>query len=106
MAKLKDEKKIVGRSDDKQKALEDAAKTLVTTCSTDTFAVSFIQNTSFQLPEGRSRLYLENIAATNVANAAQQTGFENPDVKAVFITQVHDTRFDDYSVLRPISMVY
>ena len=91
---------------DKQKALEDTAKTLVTTCSTDTFAVSFVQNASFQLPEGRSRLYLENIAAANVANAAQQTGFENPDVKVVFITQVHDTRFNDYSVLRPISMVY
>lgn len=91
---------------DKQKALEETAKTLVKTCATDSFAVSFIQSASFTLPEGRSRLYLENIAATDAAKVATQTGFENPDVKVVFITQVHDTRFDPYSVLRPISMVY
>ncbi len=91
---------------DKQKALEDTANTLVKTCATDSFAVSFTQSASFKLPEGRSRLYLENIVATDAANVALQTGFENPDVKAVFITQVHDTRFDPYSVLRPISMVY
>lgn len=91
---------------DKQKALEETAKTLVKTCATDQFAVSFTQSVSFKLPEGRSRLYLENIAATDAGRVAAQTGFENPDVKAVFITQVHDTRFDPYSVLRPISMVY
>jgi hypothetical protein len=91
---------------DKQKALEETARTLVKTCATDQFAVSFTQSVSFKLPEGRSRLYLENIAATDAGRVAAQTGFENPDVKAVFITQVHDTRFDPYSVLRPISMVY
>lgn len=93
-------------SGDKQAALENTAKTLVTTCATETFAVSFTQTASFQLPEGRSRLYLEGISATGAAGAAGQTGLENPEAKVVFITQVHDTRFDSYSVLRPISMVY
>ena len=91
---------------DKQAALEETAKSLVKTCATDYFAVSFTQNAGFKLPDGRSRLYLENIAAIDAANVAAQTGFEDPDVKAVFITQVHDTRFNPYSVLRPISMVY
>ena len=91
---------------DKQAALENTAKTLVKTCATETFAVSFVQTASFQLPEGRSRLYLEGISATGAADAANKTGFENPEAKVVFITQVHDTRFDSYSVLRPISMVY
>ena len=97
--------KVVFRGDQTE-ALVSAATTLIKTCATDTFAVSFTQAASFPLPEGRARLYLENVSAIQAANVAQQTGFENPEVKAVFITQVHDTRFDDYSVLRPISMVY
>lgn len=91
---------------DKQEALESTAKALVKTCATDSFAVSFVQKASFNLPEGRSRLYLENISAIGAADAAEQTGLENPDIRVVFITQVHDTRFDSYGVLRPISMIY
>lgn len=89
--------------DDKQKALADAAQTLVNTCATDTFAVSFTVGRYFDAPRGRSRMYLENAAAAEAATLASQFGFEDPDTRVVFLTTVHDTRFDAYSVLRPIT---
>lgn len=89
--------------DDKQKALEDAAQTLVNSCTTDSFTVSFTVKDYFNAPRGRSRMYLENAAAAEAEALAGQFGFENPDVRVVFLTTVHDTRFDEYSVLRPIS---
>lgn len=88
---------------DKQKALEDTAQTLVNTCATDSFTVSFTVQSYFGAPRGRSRMYLENAAAAEAAALAAQFGFEDPDVRVVFLTTVHDTRFDEYSVLRPIS---
>lgn len=89
--------------DDKQKALEDTAQTLVNSCTTDSFAVSFTAQSYFGAPRGRSRMYLENAAAAEAETLATQFGFEDPDVRVVFLTTVHDTRFDAYSVLRPIS---
>lgn len=89
--------------DDKQQALADAAQTLVNTCATETFAVSFTVDSYFNAPRGRSRMYLENTVAAEAAAQAAQFGFEDPDVRVVFLTTVHDTRFDAYSVLRPIT---
>lgn len=91
---------------DKTQALTNAAQTLVTACATDSFAVSFVNDGSFEMPEGRSRLYLLNAAASEAAGIAQNSGFENPEAKLVFLTDVHDTRFDDYSVLRPLSAAH
>ena len=91
---------------DKDTALAEAAKTLVTTCATDNFAVSFVQQPGFALPEGRSRLYLEAAEASEAASLAQQTGIENTAVNLVFLTEVHDTRFNVYSVLRPLDAAH
>lgn len=91
---------------DKAEALATAAKTLVTTCATESFAVSFVQTASFALPEGRSRLYLEGAAAADAAAIAQQTGIADPAIRLVFLTEVHDTRFDAYSVLRPLDAAH
>lgn len=92
---------------DKDEALASAAKTLVTACATDSFAVSFVgQDTAFPLPEGRSRLYLSGVAAAQADSTAQQTGLENPATHLVFLTEVHDTRFDTYSVLRPLDAAH
>lgn len=94
-------------SADKNEALATAARTLVTTCTTDKFAVSFVgQDASFALPEGRSRLYLENVAAADAAGIAQQIQLDAPDARLVFLTQIHDTRFDEYSVLRPLEAAH
>lgn len=91
---------------DKAEALAAAAKTLVTTCAGDSFAVSFVQGADFALPEGRSRLYLEDAVAADAAAIAQQTGLENPEIRLVFLTQIHDTRFDAYGVLRPLDAAH
>ena len=90
----------------KDEALATAAKTLVTTCATDNFAVSFVQEAGFPLPEGRSRLYIEGADAGAAATLAQETGLQNTAVNLVFLTEVHDTRFDAYSVLRPLDAAH
>ena len=89
---------------DRNTILAEAAKTLVTVCATDTFAVSFHGSDAlFPLPEGRSRLFLENIAAADASNMALQTGLEDATIRLVFLTDLLDTRFDSYGVLRPVS---
>ena len=90
-------------SGDRQETLNSTAKMLVNTCSTNSFAVSFVSDAKgFVLPEGRSRLYVENAAAAQAAGIATESGIADPTVYLVFLTEVHDTRFDAYSVLRPI----
>ena len=90
---------------DRYQALTTAANTLVTTCATDTFAVSFIGDSTFPLPEGRCRLYMRDVDASAAAGIAQSVTLPDPVIHLVFLTDVHDTRFDVYSVLRPISSV-
>lgn len=89
--------------EDKAAAISNAAQVLVTTCATDTFAVSFVGGADFPLPQGRSRLYMENVAAANAATLAQQTGIADTAVHLAFLTDLHDTRFDAFCVLRPLS---
>ena len=91
---------------DKAAALATAAQTLVTTCATDKFAVSFVQNAGFPVPEGRSRLYLLNASAADAATLAQQSGLADPAARLVFLTEIHDTRFEAYSVLRPLDAAH
>lgn len=94
-------------SGDKESAIANAAQTLVTTCATDRFTVSFIgQNARFPLPEGKTRLYLTDVDAANAASLAAESGLENPAASLVFLTEFHDTRFDAYSVLRPLSAAH
>ncbi len=88
---------------DKKEALATAANTLVTACATETFAVSFIGDASFALPEGRARLYVQNVAAADCESYASTTGLPNPQVNLVFFADSHDTRYDKYSVLRPLA---
>ena len=89
---------------DKEAALQAAAQKIVETCGTDSFTVSFqSSNAAFPLPEGRSRLYMENISATSVgAMAAQFTG-EDPDIRLVFLAETNDTRYNAYGIFRPIA---
>lgn len=88
---------------DKAQMLSKAASTLVSTCATDKFALSFVKTADFTLPEGRVRMYLEGLDATQAMNAAAGSGIENTAVNLVFLTELYDTRFDVYSVLRPLS---
>ena len=89
---------------DKTEDIISAAKTLVSSCSSTYFAVSFIvEDPAFPLPEGRTRMYLENVSAQNVGYTANQVDLADPEIKLVFIAATNDTRYNDYSVLRPLS---
>lgn len=90
-------------SGDKQQALTTAAQTLVQTCATESFAVSFVGDVDFVRPEGRSRLFVENITAGQASDIAQQVELPDVPVYLVFITELYDTRFEEYGVMRPIS---
>ena len=90
---------------DRVEAINKTAASLVTICATETFAVSFANSTeTFQLPDGRSRLFLEDVAAADAAAVAQRTGLADPDVRLVFLTNLKDTRYDAYGVLRPVDI--
>ena len=86
---------------DKTQALNEAAQTLVRSCATDSFAVSFV-GTHFTLPEGRCRIYLENVAATEISSVAASLALDNAAAQLVFLTDTLDTRYTAYSVLRPL----
>lgn len=92
-------------SDDKEAALQTAAQTLLTSCSSENFTLSFgVATASFPLPEGRSRLYLENVEAKDVQTRAGQAVVADPKAQLVFLGSTNDTRYDEYSVLRPIEL--
>ena len=90
----------------KSETLISAAQRLTTACATNQFCLSFlIDDTAFTLPEGRTRVYLENRTAADVKTLAETLMLEEPSIKMAFITDLKDTRFDAYGVLRPITSV-
>lgn len=92
---------------DKAAALAQCAQTLVSACSSETFTVSFTStDPAFPLPDGRCRLYMENIAAEEVSLMAEQFLLADPEVRMVFLAGTNDNRYDDYGVLRPLEMAH
>ena len=88
----------------RREALQTAAAKLVETCGTDRFAISFcVSDPAVALPEGRCRMYLEGVSAADAKIMADQTLLTNLPVRLAFITDLKDTRFDDYGVLRPLT---
>ena len=87
-------------------ALVNAAYWLIQECGGNKFTISFsVNNHEFALPEGRTRMYLEKVPATNVgavANKVSETVSEAP-IRLVFMADTNDTRFNSYGVLRPLS---
>ena len=59
---------------------------------------------SFPVPEGNCRLYLSGVEAKDVELKASQVSFDNAEARLVFLCDTNDTRFDAYSVLRPLSV--
>lgn len=92
-------------SGDKTEALNSAAATLMENCGSDTFTLSFgVTDTAFTLPEGRCRMYLEGVSADSVGTKASQITVSDPEIQLVFVAETNDTRYNDYSVLRPIDV--
>ena len=88
---------------DRAQLLSNAANVLLQACATDRFAVSFVKTESFTPPTGRSRIYMTGLDAAQAQEAAQNSGVTDTAINLVFLTELHDTRFNVYSVLRPLS---
>lgn len=97
-----DTNKIVFKGD-KAETLKEAAQTLVANCATSTFAVSFEGSDGFIPPVGRSRVYMLDADAIEAEALAASSGVADTAINLVFVTDLYDTRFDIYSVLRPLS---
>lgn len=92
---------------DQLEALNAAAATLVKTCATDTFCVSFTRTApDLTLPAGRTRLYLTGVSGADIADTAAGAVLENVTAQLVFITDSGDTRYDDYCALRPLDSAH
>lgn len=91
---------------DREGSIASAAASIAQSCATSTFAVSFVGDSDFPLPQGRCRLYVEDISAADAKRAAEATGLADPLIYVVFLTNVNDTRFNDYSVLRPLDATH
>ena len=91
-------------SGSRREALQEAAAKLVSTCGTERFAISFcVSDPTVALPEGRCRMYLEGVAAADAKTMADSSLLTNLPVRLAFITDLKDTRFDEYGVLRPLT---
>ena len=89
---------------DKTAAIAQAAETLVSQCAGERFAVSFLaRDSTVQAVEGRSRVYLKDVDAAGASAAAARYTMEDPAVGVVFLTESHDTRYESFGVLRPIT---
>ena len=90
-------------SGDKLQAINNAAVTLMEACSSKDFYVSFMwEIEGLVLPKGHGRLYVADVSAADAEAVAQASGVTNPAINLIFLTPYHDTRFNDYSVMRPI----
>ena len=92
---------------DKVLALSETAQTLVDSCATEYFAVSFVSDGTWTPPSGRSRIYMENISdPTKLGSIAQSIVLTNPTVRLVFLTNNMDTRYEEYGVMRAINLAH
>ena len=92
-------------SENRDETIKKVAQSLVVSCATDGFALSFMTSeSSFPVPDGRTRLYMENVGPKNVDAVAALLNLENPQACLVFLCNTNDTRYDAYSVIRPIAM--
>lgn len=90
---------------DRTETINKLADNLVKGFAGGTFAVSFCNSSeTFQLPAGRTRLVLQNVAAAEAELVAARLNLPDPAVQLVFMTELMDTRFNDYSVLRPLAI--
>ena len=88
---------------DRKELLTTAAAELLKACATNRFALSFVKTEDFTPPTGRSRLYITGKDAAEAASVAESSGVADPAINLVFLTELHDTRFNVYSVMRPLS---
>lgn len=86
----------------KDELLKQTAAHLVTSCSNEEFVVSFTGAVDFPLPEGQTRLYLENVDPQTAEAMVAQSAAQDPITQTVFLADTRDTRFDTYCILRSL----
>lgn len=93
---------------DQMQALATTAQTLVDNCATAYFAVSFVNNSAaWEVPTGRTRVYMDHITdPTQIGSLVESLTLADMKRDLVFLTNNPDTRYEDYSVLRPIQMAH
>ena len=90
---------------DKLAALNEAAADLAYNLATEDFCVSFLCNEEgFVLPEGRTRLYRDKVDASMAQAVAETLTVPDKAINLVYLTDVGDTRFDAFGVLRPLTL--
>lgn len=90
---------------DRLTALNEAAAYLAENLTTSEFGVSFLCNEEgFRLPQGRTRLYRDGVDASMVQSVAGSVTVPDSQINLVYLTEVYDTRFDAFSVLRPLAV--
>ena len=88
-------------------ALETAAQALVTACASDQFLVSFVASEQFtKIPESRSRLYLMQVAAADVAEIIASAQLTDPERQVVIIAETYDTRYEVGNTLHPLDQAH
>ena len=96
-----DSGKIVYKSETpKDEAIKLAADRLVSACANTYFLISFVGGTDFPLPDGQTRLYVENALPETLDTLIAQMPGEDPILQTVFLAETRDTRYDSYCVLR------
>lgn len=92
---------------DEAEVIRSAAEKIAKECGSESFAVSFMtDDPEFPLPEGgRCRIYLQNVSAKDVAATAARLGVADEKANIVFLANTNDTRYDEYSCLRPMTLV-
>ena len=90
---------------DKLAVLNETAEHLVYNLATEDFCVSFLcGEEGFRLPEGRTRLYRDKVDASMAQSVAEGVAVPDTQINLVYLTEAMDTRFDAYSVLRPLQL--
>lgn len=90
---------------DRAAVLNETAQHLVYNLATDDFCVSFqCDAEGFVLPEGRTRLYRSGVDAAQAQTVADSVTVPDTRINLVFLTEAKDTRFDEFSVLRPLPL--
>lgn len=90
---------------DKLAVLNETAAHLVYNLATEDFCVSFLcSEEGFRLPEGRTRLYRDKVDASMAQSVAEGVTVPDTQINLVYLTEAMDTRFDAYSVLRPLQL--
>lgn len=101
-----DTSKIVFNGD-KVQALTETAQTLVNSCATEYFAVSFVSDGTWTPPSGRARIYMEDVMdPSSLDSIAQSMVLTNPNIRLVFLTSNMDTRYEAYGVMRPVNLAH